>query len=355
MEVKGVVVVDDARSEVDSLTPSWPRALEHIANRPIAHHVLDVLESARVDAVVVASSTEVSGIVRECLAARELRDGPRLTYVDQGGPLDFEGALRLVAPIVGSSPCIVHLATGLLGERLDPIVDRLRSDSPDIVVIVHQGAGPAVRLNPATQEMLDLAGLHSDAGALSMAGVWLFGPEALQCVGSASWQIAAEEDLTDVAERISEAAGRFQVLPVDSWRHYAGDPLDLLELNRIALDRLDVAINLQNGDGNRIEGRVLIDEHALVRMSTIVGPAVIGPGARITDSYIGPYTSIAAGARIEGAEIERSIIAPGASITHIGRRLIASVVGRNARICRDFSLPRAHRLRIGDGTEVVLC
>ena len=89
--------------------------------------------------------------------------------------------------------------------------------------------------------------------------------------------------------------------------------------------------------------------------SVIVGPAVIGSGARITDSYIGPYTSIGERARVEGTEVERSIIASGASVMHVGGRLVASVVGRDARVFRDFSLPRALRLRVGDGTEVALC
>jgi len=87
----------------------------------------------------------------------------------------------------------------------------------------------------------------------------------------------------------------------------------------------------------------------------IVGPTVIGPGARIADSYIGPYTSIGERARVEGAEVERSIISPGASVMHVGGRLVASVVGRDERVFRDFSLTRAVRLRVGDGTEVALC
>lgn len=40
---------------------------------------------------------------------------------------------------------------------------------------------------------------------------------------------------------------------------------------------------------------------------------------------------------------------------HVGGRLVASVVGRDARVFRDFSLPRALRLRVGDGTEAALC
>ena len=41
-------------------------------------------------------------------------------------------------------------------------------------------------------------------------------------------------------------------------------------------------------------------------------------------------------------------------IEHLGGRLEASVVGRGARVYRDFALPRAYRLRVGDGNEISL-
>jgi glucose-1-phosphate thymidylyltransferase len=174
-------------------------------------------------------------------------------------------------------------------------------------------------------------------------------------VGTAEWTAGGDVDLTALAHRIADVGGTFHVRLADAWRRYAGSPVELLELNRIVLDRLEGEQRLPDSAGNRIEGRVQIHERATVRCSVIVGPAVIGPGAYIADAYIGPYSSIGAGARIEGAEIERSIVCTGASIMHIGSRLAGSVIGRNARVFRDYSLPRALRLRVGDGTEVALC
>lgn len=110
-----------------------------------------------------------------------------------------------------------------------------------------------------------------------------------------------------------------------------------------------------SGRDNRIEGRVQIHPTATVTTSVIVGPVVVGEGAEVFNAYIGPYTSIGAQARIEGAEIERSIVSPGASIVHVGARLVSSLVGRGAHVFRDFSLPRAMRLCVGEGDEVALC
>jgi hypothetical protein len=57
---------------------------------------------------------------------------------------------------------------------------------------------------------------------------------------------------------------------------------------------------------------------------------------------------------IENAEVEHSIILPGASIRHLGGRLEASVVGPRARIFRDFRLPRAYRVNVGEGAEIAI-
>jgi glucose-1-phosphate thymidylyltransferase len=202
--------------------------------------------------------------------------------------------------------------------------------------------------------MLHLASFSAD-NALGMAGVWMFGAGALALAAATPWSMCGDVDLTMLGKQIAAAGGSFEVKRVDSWRQYRGDPLDLLELNRMVLDRLESGMRRQSNNDNRFEGRVWIHESASVHSSVIVGPTVIGPGARITDSYIGPYTSIGERARVEGAEVERSIISPGASVMHVGGRLVASVVGRDARVFRDFSLPRALRLRVGDGTEVALC
>jgi glucose-1-phosphate thymidylyltransferase len=328
-------------------------AAEHVANKPIVYHVLDVLVEAGVEEVVVASSSEFAPAIKECLAGCEHRQ--RLSFVHRSAPVDLGEAIRLAAPRIGMAPCIVHVANGLYGEPLAPLLEHLQGDSPDLLVTIKPGPASSRHLSPTTQRMLRLAELHPETSALSLAGLCLFGIGALHAASTAMWNAADEADLTGVADRIAAVGGKLCVLPGNAWRQYAGAPLDLLELNRIALDRLTIERHSASDGDNRIEGRVSIDRAAFVRASVIVGPAVIGPGARITDAYIGPYTSIGADARIEGAEVERSIIASGASITHVGGRLVASVVGRDARVFRDFSLPRALRLRVGDGTEVALC
>src|SRR5450755_5008323 len=207
MESRGLIVVEDVDDDHGCRRRGCVGALEHIANRPIAHHVLEMLEAAGVSDVVVALSAKRSAEVRESLAGRERPDTARLRYVETAGALDFAGALRLAAPVVGDAPCIAHLANGLLGEPLAPFVERLRGSSPDVVLIMYPGPASDEPLSPATKDMLHIAELDPGRPALGVTGVWLFGPGALRHGAAAAWTAGGDVDLTAVADRITTAGG----------------------------------------------------------------------------------------------------------------------------------------------------
>jgi glucose-1-phosphate thymidylyltransferase len=203
--------------------------------------------------------------------------------------------------------------------------------------------------------MLRMADVEVDPAGLAVAGVSVFGPGALGRAQSLLQDRPQVTRLADVVEVLWRAGGHVHVRMVRSWRRYDGAVENLLDLNRMVLEALEVDGEPQVGQGTRVQGRVVIDPTARVRASIIRGPVIIGARAQVDDAYIGPYTSIGADVQVQGAEIEHSIVLDGASICHISERLEASIVGRRARVFRDFSLPRAMRLHVGDGVEVALC
>src|SRR5436190_14110268 len=154
MEVKGVVVVEDAPNADTHWRTRRCGALEHVANRPILHHVLDSLKSGGVEEIIVAASTEVAEDVRDSLATAGRPNGCRLRFVEQSHPVDLIAALKLAAPTVGEAPCIVHLGNGLLADPLPSLLECVQGASSDVVLAVHQGSAPDKRLSSATQDLL---------------------------------------------------------------------------------------------------------------------------------------------------------------------------------------------------------
>lgn len=350
---KGVILVVEAGADGPQRVSARATAVQSIANRPIVSHALDALCEAGVDETVVVvpetQQLEISG----CLAATASLDTPvrYVVHEDGQGP---SSVLEQVADAVGDASCIVHLADGLLVQPLSPLADSLEENESDLLLLVQPGTPRAEPLGSAARELLRVAEFDRAKTELGCAGVCLARGAALRRASAGGLNGSSQLDLHAVTEGLACVAGGADVQVVHGWRRYVGDATDLLELNRAMLDLLTTDFGAVELLDNRIEGRVAIHPTARISASAIVGPVIIGPRARVTDAYVGPYTSIGADAHIEGVEVERSIISRGASITHLGGRLVASVVGDNARIFRDFSLPRAMRLAVGDNVEMAL-
>jgi glucose-1-phosphate thymidylyltransferase len=196
--------------------------------------------------------------------------------------------------------------------------------------------------------------LMAGLGSVPTAGVYVFGPEALQLAsrqaGSGDWDV----EIAALMERLTAAGGNVELRPVQDWWRFRQRPGAVLQANRFFLSGLRGGSTdawLENSD---LEGPVEADPTARLTSTTVRGPVIIGPRVALRDAYIGPYTSIGADVLIENAEVENSVVLPGASIRHLGGRLEASVVGSRARIFRDFRLPRAVRVNIGDDAEIAI-
>jgi glucose-1-phosphate thymidylyltransferase len=265
---------------------------------------------------------------------------------------DVLGLIADAAPFVGDDPCMVHLADGLAGEPLSP-PQLDRAMGPDVSLFVHHAQAQSSELDTEIEELLGLASLDRGRGGLGIAGVGFLGPGALANVCPPTAQ--RSHTLRAMAERIAECGGRLHVGRVSTWRRYSGDPEDLLAINHMILDRLAGGdVGEHRYPDSRIEGRVDIHPTATITDSVISGPAIIGPGSQITGSYIGPYTSIGANVVIRGAEVESSIVSDGAAVKHVSDRIERSTVGPNAKVSREFSLPRGIRMHLGEGAELVL-
>jgi glucose-1-phosphate thymidylyltransferase len=182
------------------------------------------------------------------------------------------------------------------------------------------------------------------------AGVAIIGAGVAEAAGEVD--PAPGHELEHLADHLHQGGGIVRTRRVADWWRLGHDPDALLEGNRFALEGIAADYRAATLTGTLVQGAVVAHRSAVLESSVIRGPAIIGPGAQVTHSYVGPYTSIGRDVVIEGAEVEHSILFPGARVEHLSSRLEASVVGAGARVLREFRLPRALRVTVGDGAEV---
>ena len=138
---------------------------------------------------------------------------------------------------------------------------------------------------------------------------------------------------------------------VKGWWKDTGRLDDILAANRLVLETIEGRVEGELID-SQVDGRVVIERGAKLERSAVRGPAVIGAGAHLIDSYVGPYTAIGEGCVIENAEVEHSILLSCCEVRNLAGRMESSLLGRNVKIGRDERQPRAYRFLVGDNSEI---
>jgi glucose-1-phosphate thymidylyltransferase len=138
---------------------------------------------------------------------------------------------------------------------------------------------------------------------------------------------------------------------VKGWWKDTGRLEDMLAANRLVLDTIDTRVEGELID-SQVDGRVVVEPGARLERTTVRGPAIIGAGARLTDSYIGPYTAVGDECVITNAEVEHSILLAGCTVHDLDGRMESSLLGRNVKIGRGDRQPRAYRFMVGDNSEI---
>jgi glucose-1-phosphate thymidylyltransferase len=303
------------------------KALLPVATRPVLFHTLDALRAAGV--VEVALLTEPDAVpLFEAAVGNGERWGMSILYRDCGPDTDVRGALGVARDFVDGQPVLVQRADAFLRACLRSHIAGFARDALDVLAIMLKRAPSPRQLPP-------------------LAGGYVLTPQAVSIMLEGP---AARDPLA----RLRRQGSQVRVLDVEGCLACHGEESSLLEANRHALGDISADVAAASLDGSEIQGAVIVHPTATLRNTLVRGPAIIGPRSHLVDSYVGPYTSIGAGVRIEGTEIEHSIVMDDARLLFVGSRLETSIIGRGASIARRFDMPSAVRMTIGDGAQVAL-
>ena len=327
----------------DSLPPA---PLLSVANRPLFAHALSWLEQAGVRDAAVIVPCELAEPLRHAAAGASA--ALDIAWREQLPEEPLSWSLGQLSDFVDGHEFVLHLADSVAKQSLGSLME----DAGD-------GESLLMEDNSRSGELAQVVELHAPKpGSRSelnrkAAGVAVLSADAIEA--ARSLDVPTDFVAETLAEAIGDRGGCVRTQWVHNWWRFRGGGADaLLEGNRFALEGQSADFAGAQIVNSTVQGPVVAHPLARIESSIVRGPAVIGARAQLRNAYVGPYTSIGDDVIVEGAEIEHSIILPGASISHLGGRLEASVLGPKSRVCRDFRLPRALRLTVGEGARVSL-
>ena len=351
--MKGLILSGGKGTRLRPLTYTSAKQLVPIANKPVLFYGIEAIADAGIrDIGIVVGDTQAE--IRAAVGDGS-RWGVRVTYIEQDAPRGLAHAVKISRSFIGTDPFVMYLGDNLLNKGITDFVREFGDTRPAAQILLAKVPDPqmfgvaqlrdgkVVRLVEKPKEPI---------GDLALVGVYMFGPDVFESVERIRPSFRNELEITDAIQDLIDHGLTVRPKIVDGWWKDTGKLEDMLEANRLILETFQQRVNGSVDDESRIEGKVVIEEGAVIERSVIRGPAVIGRHARIIHAYVGPFTSIMNDVEIQDTEIEHSIVLEGSCLRDLANRVTDSLIGKNVKIYRVPLKPSAYRFMLGDNSEV---
>jgi glucose-1-phosphate thymidylyltransferase len=186
----------------------------------------------------------------------------------------------------------------------------------------------------------------------AVAGIYLYDRHIFEAVNAIRPSARGELEISDAHQYLIDKGLKVGYTEITGWWKDTGKPTDLLEANRLVLDSFTASVEGSVDEESSVSGRVVLHRGARIIKSVVRGPAIIGDGCVVEDSFIGPYTSIGDRTVIRRSEVEYSIVLRDNKILDVGIRLEGSILGNDVEVVEATGKPLVHRFMIGDQSRV---
>jgi len=278
-----------------------------------------------------------------------------IEFIYQIEPKGLAHAIIVAEQFLEGQPFVMYLGDNLLKEGVVEHVSNFLNSNSEASILLTEVPNPQefgiAKLNDKNEIVQLIEKPKDPPSNLAVIGIYLFRPAVFQAVKEIKPSWRNQLEIVDAIQWLIDNGYRVESAFVQGWWKDTGKPEDIIHANRLVLDEIEETKNFGTLENSKINGRVIIEENAIVKNSTVKGPVIIGKNCNVANSYIGPYTSIGNDCKIANTEIEDSVVMEGTKINGI-KRIVESLIGRGAEIIRNDALPEGHKLVIGDNSQV---
>jgi glucose-1-phosphate thymidylyltransferase len=350
--MKALVLAGGSGSRLRPITHTSAKQLLPVANKPVLFYGLEAIRDAGI--------TEAGIIVGDTAPAIKAAVGDgrgfglNVTYIRQDAPLGLAHTVLIARDYLGDDDFVMYLGDNFIIGGITALVDEFRSARPDAQIMLTTVPDPRQFGVAELDDAGEVIGLAEKPqypkSNLALVGVYIFTPAVHEAVEQLVPSSRGELEITEALQWLIDDGRKVRSTVISGYWKDTGNVSAMLEVNRMVLESLEASQQGTVDDMSELIGRVAIASGARISRSRIVGPAVIGAGTTVENSYIGPSTSVAQDCVIADSEIEYSIVLRGASVRGVGR-IEASLLGHDVEVTPAPRVPRAHRLVLGDHSQ----
>lgn len=353
--MKALVLAGGSGTRLRPITHTSAKQLVPVGNKPVIDFGLEAIAAAGIKEVgIIVGHT---GPEIEAYVGDGSRYGISVTYVPQPEPLGLAHAVLTAEDFLGRDDFVMYLGDNLIAGGITEFVEQFEANSPDAQILLARVRDPerfgVAELGPDGHVAKLVEKPKEPKSDLALVGVYLFSGSIMDACHAIDPSPRGELEITDAIQWLIDDGQTVAERTITGWWKDTGKLHDMLEANRIVLDTYEPRILGSVDAESEIQGRVVVEEGARLVNSTVRGPAIIGRNTVLTNTFVGPYTSIYHDCEIADSEIEHSIILEETTIRDV-HRMEDSLIGKKVEVGRSARKPSALRLMLGDHSRLGL-
>ena len=351
--MKGLILSGGKGTRLRPLTFTQAKQLVPVANKPVLFYGIEALHEAGIGEIgIVVGDTREE--IKEAVGDGS-RWGIKVEYIEQEAPLGLAHAVKISRDFIQDDPFVMYLGDNILKSGIKSLVEEFEQKKPNSLILLTKVPNPEIF---GVAELKDGRVVNlvekpkNPKSNLALVGVYMFDSHIFPAVDAIKPSWRNELEITDAIQHLVESGYEVHPHLVTGWWKDTGKIEDILDANRLILETIQADIAGSVDEDSKTNGMVVLEKGAVVKNSSIRGPAIIGSRTEIIESYIGPFTAIQQDCRIINTEIENSIVMAGSEINDIGSRIDESLVGRNVKIFKCPPKPSIYSFVVGDQSEI---
>jgi glucose-1-phosphate thymidylyltransferase len=322
--MKAIIPAAGIGSRLRPHTHTAPKALLHVAGKPILGHIIDELLAYNIRDIVF-----VIGFLGDMIVDYVNKNYPNIkaSFVEQKQLQGLGWAIYLAKEHFTNEPTLIILGDTIFDINLDEVLSGQYDSIGTKIVDDPRRFGIAETdgrfVTKLIEKPIQPTSNQALVGIYYIKSMELFA-KCLDDLIQKDIRTRGEFQLTDALGLMIAEGGKLTTFNVDGW-YDCGKKETLLATNRYLLSLINTVKSYND--------------------AIIIPPVYISPTALIKNSIVGPYVSIADEAHIEDSIIKDSIISTQAEVRQC--LLESSLVGNHSSVTGTYN-----RLNLGDSSEI---
>ncbi|MGH2575262.1 MAG: sugar nucleotidyltransferase, partial [Ignavibacteria bacterium] len=284
--MKAIIPVAGIGTRLRPLTNTTPKVLINVAGKPMLSYLIDdLIESGKIDTIILIVGYLGDKIKDYISKTYSSLPNMKFEFASQTEMLGLGHAVYQAKPFVGNEPVLMFLGDTIFEFSLDGVLSSKYSMIGIKKVEDITRYGIAEIENGFIKRMIEKpSGPEITRSKSAIAGVYylrdaskLF--SSIEYVINKNIRTKNEYQLTDALQNMVDEGEKFATFKIDNWFD-CGKPETLLDTNRYILER-DYSSSKFNSEDSKL-----------------IPPVFIGNDCTVEYSEIGPYTTVASGAKV---------------------------------------------------------